>query len=285
MAKKKSNIKYQKIENYPRYLKMLIDRKQTFFSKNTSYSRKVVSDEMTIIFNPDGESDFNILSLINMVRGDALKYLGNTSYEKREDYIHFFDLFRKPDDNEIMWKIDLKSAYWEMSKRRKIIQPQTDRKLIEIFKEIPEHLKPAKQMKSARLKALGSLATTSTTNYWDLGIKREVKPEDIVTEPTKELYMDICRDVDMLMRECVSENQTVVYYYWDCIFVPKNTAPGVLDFFKKRDYNISVDETRLSYVPLTTKEGSGGYILSESDNKSYMVRKNSIGLLDGLNGL
>lgn len=277
----KTNIKYQEIKNYPRYLKMLVDRKVDFREVWTTYSKKVITDNLTIIFNPDGESDFNTLSLINMVRKNAVSYIANTSYEKRSEYIHFFDLFKKPDSDEVIWKVDVKSAYWEAALKRGVVDEMTNRKLIEIFADVPEHMNPVKQMKKARLKALGSLATTKTTYYWIKGVRQDTKPEDVVTEKTKDIYMDICRDVDSMMRDCISENQSVIYYYWDCIFVPRDTAPGVLDFFKKRDYNVTIGETRLTYIPFNKEQG-GGYLVSDCDDKAYMVRRDSIGLLKNL---
>ena len=127
------------------------------------------------------------------------------------------------------------------------------------------------------MKALGSLATTKFTRNYEDGILKDETP---YTEITKEVYMDICRDVDMLMRDCVSENQTVIYYYWDCIFVPEGTAADVVNYFKKLDYDVTVEETKLTYVNVF-KDG-GGYLLSESDNKAYMVRKESYGLIKDL---
>jgi hypothetical protein len=277
---KKTNIKYQQIDNYNRYLKMLVKRKLTFKEVWTTYSKKVITNDLTIIFNPDGESDFNTLSLINMVRKNAVEYAENTSYEKRNEYIHFFDLFKKPKSDEVIWKVDIKSAYWLSALKKGVITEITNQKLYDIYKEVPEHLDPVKQIKKARLKALGSLATTKVTYNWIKGVRQPTNPEDVITEKTKDIYMDICRDVDRLMRDCVNENHSVIYYYWDCIFVPRDTAQGVLDFFKKREYAVSIDETKLTYVPLS--DNGGGYIISESDNKAYMVRKDSIGLLDDL---
>lgn len=267
-----AQIKYLHIKFYDDYFSSLKKRNATFTVVKTSYSRKIKTEGTTIIFNQEGGNDYEVLSLINRVRQNAKDYLANTSYEKRDTFIHFFDLFRKPKSDEIIWKIDVRSAYWSMALKKNIILEETNRRLMVAFDG-----RPAKEMKQARLKALGSLATKKITEYYIEGKKER---EEYFTEVTKDIYMDICRDVDMLMRECVSENQTVIYYYWDCIFVPRDTAQDVLQFFKERDYNVSVEETRLLYVDIF-KDGAG-YLLSESDNKAYMVRKESIGLLEDL---
>jgi len=271
----KSKVRYLDIEDYEDYIERLKNRKQTFVVSKTTYSRKVETESLTLIFNTDAKGDNKLLALINAVRKNARDYLGRTSYEKRSEYIHFFDLFNIPKSDEVICKIDVKSAYWAAALKRGVVEEVTNRRLLEDFAD-----RPAKEMKNARLKALGSLATTKTISRYEKGKLQPIKPEDIVTEPTKEIYMDICRDVDILMRDCASENHTVVYYYWDCIFVPKHTAADVLDFFKKRDYNVTVEETKLSYINIFNK--GGGYILSESDDKAYMVRKESIGLIQNL---
>jgi hypothetical protein len=268
-----SRIKYIHINFYEKQVKDLIKRKQDFSITKTTYSRKIKTNNSTLIFNEDGGGDFEVLSLINKVRRDAKKYISETSDKERGEYIHFFDLFKKPDSSEVIWKVDIKSAYWIAALKRGVILEDTNQKLMIAFKD-----KPAKELKKARLKALGSLATTKTTaNY--IGGKHI--NDEIYTEITKEIYMDICRDVDMLMRDCVSENQTVVYYYWDCIFVPRDTAKEVLEFFKLREYDVTVEETRLSYIDIY--KNGGGYLLSESDNKAYMVRKESANLIMNVN--
>lgn len=267
-----SKTKYLNIKEYESYKKRLKDRGLHFLVVKTSYSRKIKLDNTTVIFNQEGSNDQALLSLINKVRSNAKDYLATTSYEKRSQYIHFFDLFKKPKSNEVIWKVDIRSAYWSSALKRGIILEETNRKLMLAYAD-----KPAKEMKQARLKALGSLATKSTTQEW-LGY--ELLNEELFTQPTKEIYMDICRDVDLLMRDCVSQNQTVIYYYWDCIFVPDGYEKDVVKFFTERDYNVSVEETKLMYIDIF-KDG-GGYLLSESDDKAYMVRKESAGLIEGL---
>jgi len=271
----KSKVRYLDIDLYEDYVESLKSRKQTFTIAKTTYSRKISTDSLTLIFNVDAEGDNKLLSLINSVRKNARDYLGRTSYEKREEYIHFFDLFNIPKSDEVVCKIDVKSAYWAAALKRGVVEELTNKKLLEDFAD-----RPAKEMKSARLKALGSLATTKVITRYVEGVLQDTNPEDVQVEPTKEIYMDICRDVDMLMRDCVSEHHTIIYYYWDCIFAPKNIAADVLDFFKKRNYNVTVEETRLTYIDIFNS--GGGYILSESDDKAYMVRKESVGLIRDL---
>ncbi len=267
-----SRIVYVDIEHYDEYKRTLVRRKCDFEVSKTSYSRKVKENRFTTIFNQGAVQDFQLLPLINSVRANALKYLGSTNYQQRETDIHFFDFFKKPDSEEVMWKVDVKSAYWIAALKRGVISETTNQQLIDMYEN-----RPSKEMKSARLKALGSLATQKTKQWYQKG---KLVDEKIDTEITKGIYMEICRDVDLLMRDCVNNNQSVVYYYWDCIFVPKNTAQKVVDYFKDLKYDVTVEETRLAYVDIFSD--GGGYITSESDSKAYMVRKESLGLIEGL---
>jgi len=264
-----ARIKYLHIDNYLDYFTRLNKRGCEFSVCKTTYSRKIKMGQLTIIFNDDGGSDYGILSLINNVRKDAKEYLAKSSYEKRNEYIYFFDLFGIPKKDMVYCKIDLKSAYWKAALKRNIVSENTDKKLIKVFGD-----RPSKEMKSARLKALGSLATQKNTQYYASG---KLIREEISTENTKSIYMDICRDVDLIMRDCANECTDVIYYYWDCIFVPIDHKQEVLDYFKKIEYDVTVGETKLEYINIFND--GGGYIISKSDYKCYMVRKESIGLL------
>lgn len=264
-----ARIKYLHIDYYHDYFKRLNNRGCEFSVIKTTYSKKIKMGPLTVIFNDDGGSDYDILPLINNVRKNAKDYLARTSHEKRNEYIYFFDLFSLPKEEIMYSKIDLKSAYWKAALKRGIISESTDLKLLESFKD-----RSSKEMKGARLKALGSLATQKNIQHYAGG---KMISEEIVTEDTKTIYMDICRDVDMIMRDCADKCEAVIYYYWDCIFVPSEYKQEVLDYFKEIKYDVSVGETKLEYIDIF-KDG-GGYIISKADDKVYMVRKESIGLL------
>jgi hypothetical protein len=245
-------------------------RKANFEVAKTTYSRKIKMKGLTILFNDDGGSDYDSLALINMVRENAKEYLGKTSFEQRKSFIHFSELINKPKSGEVIHKIDVRSAYWSMALKRGVIEELTNRKLLEVFE-----FKSAEEMKRARLKALGSLATRKMIQIYEFG--KLIKEEPII-ENTKELYMDICRDVDNLMRDCVDENQSIIFYYWDCIFAPETISSEVLNYFKKLKYDVQVEHTKLEYVNVANTN----WIVSMSDNKAYLVKKESRGLIEGL---
>lgn len=263
-------MKYMHIKFFEDYVKSLKRKEFDFEVSKTSYTRKIRHQGKTIFFNEDGGSDMQALSLINMVRNNAKKFLGSTSFQERDTYIHFSELINKPKSDEVIWKIDIRSAYWNMALKRGIIEEVTNKKLLELFE-----YEPAEMMKKARLKALGSLATKKTTQIYQKG---KLVDEKFSKEKTRELYMDICRDVDALMRDCINENGRAVFYYWDCVFIPDGFEAGVIKYFKDRKYDVSVETTKLEFVTIA----GTNWVLSMTDDKAYLVRKESRALIDGL---
>ena len=126
-------IKYLNIKHYNDYFRRLKSRKGDFEIAKTTYSRKVKTKNLIVLFNDDGGSDYDSLALINMVRENAKEYLSKTSFEKRHSFIHFSELINKPISGEVYYKIDLRSAYWNAALKRGVIEELTNRKLLEVF--------------------------------------------------------------------------------------------------------------------------------------------------------
>ena len=263
---------YYPINLYHEYLADIKIQKKDFILSITNYSRKVEIGNVIRIFNKDGIRDNDVLKLINKVRKDAKNWLELDSTVLEEgDYIHFYDLFKAPSSEEIICKIDVKSAYWTYALKKGIITKYTDETLKKDFDGCP-----ISTVKGARLKALGSLATTKIVRKYKDG-KFDEDSEEIIIEPTKPLYMEICRGVDKLMRECAEAiPEGVIYYYWDCIFASKEHSQEVYEFMKHKDYDVTINETRLEYVEI----GRQGWLFSIEDGKIYGVRKENKHLLN-----
>ena len=249
---------YYTINTFNNYLQELKDNKEHFELTRTTYTRKVKKEEYTILFNQDGKSDFLSLCLINKVRKDARNYIDLSS----NDYVKFFDLIEKPNDSVIS-KIDLRSAYWHYARHIGLITEETH----EWWKEKWGGMS-YDEGKKARLKALGSLATTRCTVEYENG-KRIPDSEKILVEPSKPLYMDVCRGIDDLMTKCANEVEGCVYYYWDCMFINQKFTDEAIDFFAQNDFQVSVDETKLEYQVVA----GTGYLVSQVDGNMYMTRE------------
>ena len=102
-----------------------------------------------------------------------------------------------------------------------------------------------------------------------------IDTEQIIEHPARPIYMEVCRGIDDLMKECQQKVEGCIYYYWDCIFTTKKFEKQVIDFFKDRKYEVSVDETSLEVVNV----GDAVYLLSTKEAKMYMVRKEDKHLL------
>jgi hypothetical protein len=251
---------YYDISDFELYKQKLIKKKVDFEVVKTTYTRRITTKTKRIVFNEGGEKDNVLLSLIGMVRKDALEFIDKC---KNDSYIHFFDIIEKPRSKKVLSKIDLKSAYWNYAIKKGIIKEKTNEFLIKEFSNRGDN-----SLKKARLKALGSLATTKTTEVYEKGVLNTEKLQ-LKTEPTKDIYMDICRGIDSLMRECVNNVKGCIYYYWDCIFISEEFEEDAIEFFKSYGYQTSTEKTTLESVRI----GRNYYLLSSVDDKMYMVRR------------
>jgi len=245
----------------------LVESKQDFVYERTSYTRKLKLDGYNLIFNPEGRMDDRILSLINKVRKDAMKYITEHNTELPDSRIFFLDLFNIPKSNDIITKVDITSAYWKQALMDGVISEETNAFLNESFLDYTQ-----KAVKKVRLKALGSLATRKEVEIYEGGLSVSW---DIIEQPTKQIYMNICRNIDQMMRKCRLEVDHCIFYYWDCMFVKKGFSQQVMDFFQAKDFQCKSEDTMLTYDSVGTK----GYLTSEVDGKMYLVSSENRNLL------
>ena len=132
--------------------------------------------------------------------------------------------------------------------------------------------------KKARLKALGSLATTKQIiNYIDG--EADYTNIKVVTEKTKDLHMEVCRGVDDLMKECEKAVESCCYYYWDCMFIPKKFEREAVEFFMNKGYDVKVGHTKLEVVKVKDIHYLVSTTVGEKD-KVYMTRQEDNKILD-----
>lgn len=255
-------ITYAKIEHFPDYLEEIKKDKETFELHQTTYTRKIKFDEYTILFNEKGRDDKKTLYLLNSVRADGKKYMKQYPKSIRNTEIKYFDLLARPYSTKVMIKIDVKAAYWTYGLKREIISHETNEKFKKYFGEMSYQ-----EAKDARLKALGAMATYKQIKYFKNG-KEQFEKQKNSTEPTKPLYLEICRGIDDLMTLCCKQVEGCIYYYWDCIFATSEFSNDVIEFFRDHHYSVSTEQTRM-YVE---KINNDLYYLRTSDNKLYCTR-------------
>lgn len=254
---------YEKKDLFDSYLKKLKKEKETFQVHQTTYTSKVKLSTHTMLFNEEGKADNRTLYLINNVRSDAKKYLKEYPKSIRKTDIKYFDLLPRPFSTKVIIKADVKAAYWTYALKRGIISYETNEKFKKYFAEDDYDT-----AKDARLKALGSLATTKRIRYFEKGKELYDPKNKPITEPTKSLYLEICRGIDDLMTLCCKQVEGCIYYYWDCIFATSEFSDDVVEFFKKYGYDVTTEETRLSVF----KVNNDLYYLETTDGKQYCTR-------------
>lgn len=248
----------------------LIKSGAQFEYERTTFTKKLRTDGLTIFFNQEGKADDRVLSLINKTRNDAKDYIEKNGNNLPNSGIYFLDMFQIPESKDVIMKVDLTSAYWKDALKKGIITQDTDDFLNTQFTDYTQ-----KALKGVRLKALGSLATRKEVEFFQDGKSIHW---DIKVQPTKPLYMAVCKTIDDIMRNCRLKVDGCIFYYWDCMFVRKEFAKDVVDFFKSKDFECTKEETRLTYDKIGTK----GYITSEVDGKMYLVSSENRNLIKNI---
>jgi hypothetical protein len=188
--------RYYHIKHYPAKLEHLKKNKRDFELTKTSYTKKITTENEVMFFNEVGDDDKKVLLLISAVRSDARKFMQTKGVEDiRSIETDFFNLLDVIKSDEVIVKIDLKSAYWEYALKSGIISKNTNDKFLKWYEGIDAYY-----AKQARLKALGSLATSKFTSVYKDGKLSYDKPDH--TELTKDIYMEVCNGVDKLMKDC-----------------------------------------------------------------------------------
>lgn len=256
----KKSIIYKHESYFNREFQFLKDEGFDFEKRSTAYTHKIILPDTTIIYNDTGKEDKRLLYLINQTRRDGKEFKQFYRNEQTKE-TRFFDLFKPPSD-EVLVKIDIKAAYWEFALKRGIITNKTDR----LFKKLYKNEK-YDVAKTARLKALGSLATCQKIDTYKNGILQK----DLVRinkQETSDIYDEICNGIDDIMQEMNAKIDGCVYYYWDCVFVFKEYEKEVIDFLKEKEFKVKTGQSKLSYL----RTGTTGYLFCELDNKQYLTR-------------
>ena len=169
MSKKRQ--KYFHIKFYDKKLSMLKRRKESFELVKTTYTRKILlQNNEEWIFNKDGDTDKATLIMIQLVRNDAKKYIAEHGTLINARGIGFFNMFNIFDDEEVICKVDIRSAYWTLALQKGIVTKETN----DIFEKLSENY-DEDYSKSLRLKALGSLATTKFFQTYEFGVLKKEK--------------------------------------------------------------------------------------------------------------
>jgi len=232
---------YDDLESFYKYKDDFYRFKKVTVLK-TKYSIKIDYGKKKVFLNKDAESQgTNVLGLINRVKRDTQNYIDKVGFEKGKANDIFWSYYNDESgmitddaDGFEVAKIDLSSAYWTKAINGGVVGSDT-KKYFETM-----NFKDVKEKKSARLKALGSLATVKSTEIYEYGKRSKEIVPPIVNENFRAIYMGICNEVAKDMQTVLSYFDAV-YYYWDCIFVDPKHIEGVEEMFKNLGYNCTVE--------------------------------------------
>lgn len=260
---------YNKIKDYNNYLVRFKKYKWDFEVCSTTYTKKIITKNCIYFFNEDGKEDVKQLLLISAVRNDAKKFLQtHKNISVGQNKTDFFNLLDNIKSDTVIKKVDLRSAYWTYAMKMGVVTEETNNKFIEWYKN-----KVVSFSKNARLKALGSLATTKYSKFYEKGILIKDSPPE--SQFTKDLYMEICNGIDRLMKDLNFNVDGCLYYYWDCMFIDSDAEEEVVAYLNKRGYEVSVEEIKIEFLTM----GGNGYLYSLDDGKMYMTKRENRHLL------
>lgn len=253
----------------------LIERGASFYVKETNFTKIIEiptkKGKKRVKFC-DEESDNYGFKLMNYAKADALKFLkeskeGKTSYKgfnKESAHIDFFRFYGE--DRKIVkgYKVDIVSAYWSLAINEGIISDKT----INYFNKNKGNFVSSKK---ARLKALGSLATTKIEYRYTNGVRDGEVTLNYVKE-TKELYLWICEKIAEVMKAVASIfNKNIIYYYWDCLFFDDDIDKNkLISICKELGYQVTFETA-------TFLLNRGDYIdeiVEKRSKKRYPIKKN-----------
>lgn len=250
---------YDTLESYPKYERDFKRfKKVTIF--RTKYSIKIDYGKRKVFLNNEEQGKTNILGLINRVKNDVDNYILKVNYKGAKDNNIYWSYYN--DESEVInegfevAKIDLTAAYWTKAINLGIISKKT----VDYFDTLK--FATIKEKKSARLKALGSLATMKRKEVVYYGKKsHEFYPIEFV-ENYRSVYMGICNDVAKDMQTVLGYTDGI-FYYWDCIFVKPEYMEKVVELFKGLGYKCTVEKhkahifksKKISYLSCPNKKG------------------------------
>lgn len=264
--KPKTKVTYLALWEYDEHFAFYEKEKRNFTTEKTTYTKKIKSGNEVKIFNNEGRSDFQILALINKVRNDAKKWLEKNPFPllNKED-IFWSRLTEKP-PNTVISKIDLNGAYWNAALNRGIITDKTNYYLQDNFDKTDN-------LKEARLKSLGSLATRKEVTQYISGEEHERKI--VSNETSRHLYMFLCQQIDDLMQDIAVNMQGAFFYYWDCIFTSTESTYEVQEYIRKQKFNYKTKQVTQTMVDI----GNHKYIQTIEDDKMYLIQPEHYSIL------
>lgn len=231
-----------KLEKFEEFKKNLIKRKKSFKIVETKYTKRIkMLNSNNIYLFSDEPTEAETLQLINMIRKDAKAFRERTKFEKSvQSYdIDFFKFVDKGEEIDKIkgFKIDINQAYWRTALNIGLLSAKT-----QIYLDGLKNRFSKSQLKKIRLKSLGSLATKKIESVYINGVENvkelnefeqmEFEHKKFLESQNRSIYLYICEIVADTMQTLVVEFfDSVIYYYWDCIFIKEKTN---LDLLFKR---------------------------------------------------
>lgn len=250
MAQTQNISSYTLHNNFESYFFALKTFKRDFLlEKAKKYKKiKVLGAKSKKVFF-GSKRQFNELTLINAVKGDAFTKYGETAEPiPFVSFVKFNDFYAQ---NAKICKIDIKAAYWYAA--------------FYDFLQIETFEKGIKN-KPARLAALGSLASQFEVFLYNSGIFVE---SQLITSRFRWLYFKIAKRIDTIMNDCYIIDNCNFGYYVDCIFCSTYSADKIIQFIENEGFFCTKEEV----ICNTVLDKYGNKYMIDSLGKAYFLKK------------
>jgi hypothetical protein len=244
-------MKRLRTEEYLQFKNQLREVKGDFELIETTYTKRINLASNKFMF-ADDYNDYRELKLINLTKKDCQDFCDKKQisdiHESEIDFYKFYSKNLFNNEYKHVYKVDLTSAYWTYAVNQGIISKETNDYFLEHEKNF------INGGKKARLKALGSCATKKLKTIYKGGVQ-EGYPTIIVNDQLRNLYLNICNEIDRVMKSVsIKFSSYCIYYYWDCLFLENSVnLKDVQDFIEcfgfKSKFENSVITANTKYAP------------------------------------
>lgn len=254
------------VSEFKDVLNQLKKNKNNFKLIETKHTKRIRLEKQILFFSEDVKC-YKELTLINKVKKDAKNYIEKKEENKKTDLnkINFY-YYNKTSWNgkeyREVYKLDLTSAYWQLSINEGIISKET----FDFWEENKESF--LNGHKKARLKALGSLATEKIEITYVNGKEEQISK--ICNEMQRNLYIYVCERVDEVMRIITYKFRNfIIYYYWDCFFIcHKAPIKKIIKEVKKLGFLSKFEKEKILIQQNNNKHN---FIVGYSNNHHYPI--------------
>lgn len=274
---------YLDILNFDKDRKESELRKEDFQSIETGYTARIkqtFGDKKQVYMYSEVRKDIS-KSMQENYNAFVLKYINKTRAIARNFPLQEIKTYNDLNWNSFManlpstltlYCIDIKSAYFKSAVNIGLLTSDYIEEFEDCFSsQVVDSKKNNKLYKNSRLAVLGSLATKRRIRDYEEGICIKDTGYEVYDSKMRNVYVDVCRQVDNLMIELCQITGTCGYY-WDCVFATSEQAAKKVQqqiLEKGFEFKTEKRKSKIYYYPNGGGAIQTGIDLPKEEQKIY----------------